>query len=244
MNETVTNEPELAVMVRRADPDRFLGALFAPRPARRWLLVLYAFNHELARAREVASAPPLALIRLHWWREVVEGAAREQPLARLLRQGIETEAFDPAELAALVDAREVEAAPIADIAGFLAYARGSSGGLARIAGRVLGVADAAVLAALEDIGTGYAIAGILRAAPALRAVGRDLLPQDGTDPAVLAGIAESLLRRRVPRIAVPAALPGVLARRDLARLRRGDWRAGRGMGDRLAAIAAGLRGRA
>ena len=34
---------------------------------------LYAFNHELARAREAVSEPPLALIRLQWWREVVEG---------------------------------------------------------------------------------------------------------------------------------------------------------------------------
>ena len=61
-------------LVRRHDPDRFLTALFAPPEKRDALLTLYAFNHELARAREVASEPPLALIRLQWWREVVEGA--------------------------------------------------------------------------------------------------------------------------------------------------------------------------
>ena len=67
MNEAI------AALVRRHDPDRFLTALFAPPDRRDALLTLYAFNHELARAREVASEPPLALIRLQWWREVVEG---------------------------------------------------------------------------------------------------------------------------------------------------------------------------
>ncbi len=41
----------LAGFVRRYDPDRFLTALFAPPEKREALLALYAFNHELARAR-------------------------------------------------------------------------------------------------------------------------------------------------------------------------------------------------
>ena len=67
----------LVVFVRRHDPDRFLSALFAPPEKRPALLALYAFNHELARAREAAREPALALIRLHWWREVVQGAPRQ-----------------------------------------------------------------------------------------------------------------------------------------------------------------------
>ena len=63
-------------IVRRHDPDRFLTALFAPAERREALFVLYAFNHELARAREVAREPMLAMVRLQWWREVVEGARR------------------------------------------------------------------------------------------------------------------------------------------------------------------------
>jgi phytoene synthase len=58
----------IAALVRRHDPDRFLTSLFAPPAQRDALLTLYAFNHELARAREVISEPPLALIRLQWWR--------------------------------------------------------------------------------------------------------------------------------------------------------------------------------
>jgi phytoene synthase len=63
--------------VRRADPDRFFCSLFAPAQSREALWLLYAFNHELARAREVASEPVMALIRLTWWREVVEGSVKK-----------------------------------------------------------------------------------------------------------------------------------------------------------------------
>ena len=41
-------------LVRAADKDRFLSALFAPAEHRGALLALYAFNIEIARIREVA----------------------------------------------------------------------------------------------------------------------------------------------------------------------------------------------
>ena len=82
MNEAI------AALVRRHDPDRFLTALFAPPDRRDALLTLYAFNHELARAREVASEPPLALIRLQWWREVVEGEPKRHEVATPLSEAI------------------------------------------------------------------------------------------------------------------------------------------------------------
>ncbi|MDD2876628.1 MAG: squalene/phytoene synthase family protein [Acidiphilium sp.] len=234
-------ERELAALVRRADPDRFLGAIFAPPAQRHALLTLYAFNHELARAGEVASTPPLVLIRLHWWREVVQGAAREHPVANLLRDALHLGVFDPEDLIALIDVREAEAEPIADLPAFLAYTRGTAGRLMRVAGRALGLSHPDELTTLEDIGAGYAIASILRAAPALQAVGRNLLPADGTEPTVLIGHAHNLLTRNPPRAALAVTLPAVLARRDLARLRRGDVLRPRGLGDRMAVIATALK---
>lgn len=233
-------ESELAALVRRVDPDRFIGVVFAPPPVRRWLLVLYAFNHELARAREVASTPPLVLIRLHWWREVVEGAGHDHPVAHELAAGLAQDVFDPADLGGLVDAREAEAEPIADRAAFLAYARGTAGALMRIGGGILGATDRAELAALEDVGTGYAIAAILRTTPSLRAVGRHLLPQDGTTQADLIEEATMLLNRRTPSAARAASLPAVLGRRDLARMRDHRPPSPRGLADRLAVIMAGF----
>ena len=81
----------LADFVRRNDPDRFLASLFAPTEQRQAVWVLCAVNHELARAREVVSEPMLALIRLQWWREVVQGVRRRHevagPLGALLDRG-------------------------------------------------------------------------------------------------------------------------------------------------------------
>ena len=53
-------------VVRRADRERFLAALFAPQPERSGLLALLAFDHELARTRHVAREPMLARIRHEW----------------------------------------------------------------------------------------------------------------------------------------------------------------------------------
>ncbi|HJS85035.1 MAG TPA: squalene/phytoene synthase family protein, partial [Acetobacteraceae bacterium] len=98
-----------ASLVRRNDPDRFLTALFAPAARRETLFVLYAFNSELARARAVVSEPMLALMRLHWWREVVEGARRRHEVAGPLGAALDAGALRAGDLAALIDAREIEA---------------------------------------------------------------------------------------------------------------------------------------
>jgi phytoene synthase len=258
MNEAV------AALVRRHDPDRFLTALFAPPERRDALLTLYAFNHELARAREVVSEPPLALIRLHWWREVIEGAHRRHDVATPLSSAIDAGLIRPADLLPIIEAREVEAEPaIETLDAWRDYLLAGAGGLAVAAGRLLGMADPE---GQRLLGAAYGSAGLVRSVPALAARGRCLLPADllagqGLSPeaamavpdsapvrAVLARLAEEGRRFladgrrvRVPRAAVAAALPAVLARRDLRR-----WpgvQAPRGLGDRLAVMVAGLTGR-
>jgi hypothetical protein len=118
-------------IVRRHDPDRFLTALFAPAERREALFVLYAFNHELARAREAVSQPTLALIRLQWWREVVEGAARRHEVAMPLHAAIEAGLLQRAELLALIAGREIEAEPaIPSLDVWRGYLLQTAGGLA------------------------------------------------------------------------------------------------------------------
>ena len=100
-------------LVRSADRDRFLGALFAPEPARTDLLALLAFNHELARTRSVTREPMLARIRLEWWREAVGEAAgagkpRAQPVVESLSETIRRLRLRREDLVALIDAREEE----------------------------------------------------------------------------------------------------------------------------------------
>jgi phytoene synthase len=251
----------LADLVRRHDPDRFLTALFAPPDKRDTLLTLYAFNHELARAREVVSEPPLALIRLQWWREVVEGAHRRHEVAEPLAAAIEAGALDRGLLLAMINAREVEAEPaIETLSDWHAYLFGSAGGVAVAAGRLL---DAPDPECLRPLGAAYGIAGLLRSVSAHARQSRCLLPRDtlaehGLTPehvaaAPLAAMTLALTRRlaheglkllrplRLPRRAIAAALPAVLARRDLRRAPSLPLE--RGAGDRLAVTLAGLAGR-
>lgn len=100
-------------LVRAADRDRFLAALFAPEPARRGLLALLAFDHELSRTRTVTREPMLARIRLEWWREAVTEAAgaatpRAQPIVESLSETARRHGLAATGLAALIDAREEE----------------------------------------------------------------------------------------------------------------------------------------
>jgi phytoene synthase len=250
-------------LVRRHDPDRFFTALFAPPERRDALLLLYAFNHELARAREVTREGHMALIRLHWWREVVQGATRAHPIATPLAAALAAGTFAPADLLSIIDAREAEADErIETLADWRAYLRGTAGGLAVAAARLLGAPDPE---ATRDPGAAYGAAGVLRAVPALARQGRCLLPADvlathalspeavvaGADPApaiaTLAAEGRALLRPlRLPRAAVAAVLPAVLARRDLARgniARLLGPAHPRGIGDRLAVLLAAQRGR-
>jgi phytoene synthase len=221
--------------VRRADPDRFFCSLFAPAGKREALWLLYAFNHELARAREVTTEPIMTLMRLTWWREVVEGAEKKHEIATPLSQALVEGVFEREDLARLIDGREIEAEPeIPDLDAFVKYARGTAGQLARISGKLLG-ADCDVA---EALGAAYGISGILRAAPFLAAQGRSLLPADGTGIPEIIMVARGLLREKPPRRIMPAVLPAVFAKRDL-----GKPYCPRGLGDRLAVISAAVTGR-
>lgn len=257
------NEP-LAALVRRHDPDRFLTSLFAPAEKRDALLALYAFNHELARAREVVSEPPLALIRLHWWREVVEGTHKRHEVADPLSAALDAGVLDRSDLLAMLDAREIEAEPsIETLEAWRGYLFGSAGMLMVAAARLLGAPEPEVLL---SAGAAYGAAGVLRSAALLARHSRCLLPADALarhrlsveafigDPlsdaaqqaiADLAGEGRRLLpeqgRLGLPRQAVAAALPVVLARRDLRRIHCTPGE--RGLGDRLAVSLAGMTGR-
>ncbi len=248
-------------LVRRVDPDRFLTALFAPADRREALFVLYAFNHELARAREAAREPFAALIRLQWWREVVEGARRRHEVAGPVGEALDAGWFNPADLEAMIAARELEAEPFETTAAFEAYLLGAAGGVMVEAGRALGIEAPE---GLRPWGAAYGAAGVLRSVEAHARQGRCLLPLDlvaeagSSEGAVIAdprspalspvrdrvrSMAQAWLASRppVPRSALAAALPAVLARRDLAR----PWAMpARPWSDKLSLTLAAVRGRA
>jgi len=252
-----------AEIVRRHDPDRFLTALFAPSEKRETLFVLYAVNHELARAREVVSNPMLALIRLQWWREVAEDARRRHEVAGPLGEALDEGRLDAADVLAMIDGREAEAEPIETEAAFRDYVQATAGGLAVAAGRALGTAGLA-LEAMRDLGAAYGVTGILRSVAALARQSRCVLPEDVLAQHGLSvedviadpnRVASTEIRTRIaaiasewlaagqavplPKQAIAAALPAVLARRDLVHRRTPE----RGLADRVAVTIAAMRGR-
>jgi phytoene/squalene synthetase len=174
-------------LVRAADRDRFLGALFAPEPARTGLLALLAFNHELARTRSVTREPMLARIRLEWWREAVaeaagEGKPRAQPIVESLSETVRRHRLRLQDLVALIDAREEE------IEGPLDVLRAGHA-LADLELAVLGVADEASRRAAR----GVAAAWLMGEAPE-----RDTMLEEAR-----------ALRREVDPSALPILLPAL-----------------------------------
>ena len=126
-------------IVRKHDPDRYFTALFAPAQHRETLFALYAFNHELARAREAVREPMAAMIRLQWWREVVEGARRRHEVATPVGEALDEGRLLAADLGGMIDAREAETDRIESFADFQAYIRGTAGGVMVSASRALGL---------------------------------------------------------------------------------------------------------
>ena len=236
--------------LQRLDPDRWLTTLFAPDASRPGLFALYAFNAEIARARESVSQPMIGQIRLQWWREAWEGIAagkpRQHPVVLALHEHCRD--LDQSAVMALIDARErdMEDAPFANLAALTEYARATSAPLMQLAVQQLGAqADDD---AIDAAGTAYALTGILRAAPHLLARHRVLLPLDllaaqGLSPEAayqtetgtalgqvftrIAAEAEAQLntarQQKISRAALPALMPATLAGLALKALRRCDY---------------------
>jgi phytoene synthase len=167
-------------LVRAGDKDRFLATLFAPQKYRRALYVLYAFNHEIARIRDVSREPMAGEIRLQWWRDVIAGGGHgdvaAHPVAAALREVVVRYRLPPATLTDLIDARSFDLYddPMESLSDLDRYAVRTSSALIGLAARIL--ADGKDFSArdlMDHGGVAYAIAGLLRALP-LHAARRQL----------------------------------------------------------------------
>lgn len=166
------SQPSLAAGLRRHDRDRYQTALFAPAERRDALFALYAFNYEVARARESVREPMLGLIRLQWWRDALDEIYAGKPVRRHevavpLADAITAHGLSKAHFSALLDARalDMEEVPPESVAALETYAAATSGSLMLLALEVLGVRDVKAAAAGRSVGIAYALAGLLAAAP-------------------------------------------------------------------------------
>jgi 15-cis-phytoene synthase len=157
-------------LVRAADKDRFLATLFAPAEHRGALYALYAFNLEIARAREAVRDPLAGEIRLQWWSDVVGGEGRGEveahPVAAALRATMTRYRLPADPLEGLIAARRFDLynEPMATLADLESYAAGASSNLIALAARVLaGGRDPDIAAIAHHAGVAHAIAGLLKA---------------------------------------------------------------------------------
>ena len=74
---------DLDSLIARVDPDRWLASRFiGDAAARSDVIALYAYDHELGRARKAATTPLMAEIRLTWWREALDEIFEDRPVRR------------------------------------------------------------------------------------------------------------------------------------------------------------------
>jgi phytoene synthase len=238
--------------VRRVDPDRYFSALFAPAPARRHLLTLYAFNHEIARVAETVRQPMMGEIRLEWWRETLEGARigrpRDHAVARALSELFVAYALPANLFDGILTARAFDSTPdlFANWSQVEGYCDQTSGNLMRLAVCILGGEAQDALA--REAGTAYAIAGLIRSLRFHAARHKVYLPQDllgavglmpdqimagRFDEKVRAAIAQAILKAdehfrtarliKAPRNLLPAFLPAALVPLYLRRAKRSSF---------------------
>ncbi len=213
------------------------------------------------------SGPIAALIRLQWWREVVgaeRGDWRGQPVAAQLRALLDAGLVRPDTLLGLVAAREAEAEGMQTLPEWRAATASGAGGVQRAIGEVLGVAPEHG-DRLAAVGAAYGTGALRRHLAPVLASGRCPLPDEMLDAAgtsrdrlaekaALPALRDALKREgdaflrdaggpRLPGAGRVALLPLVLARRDLTSrdAQDPDVPRGRGLGDRLAVLAASLK---
>src|SRR5665213_2878539 len=173
----------LAASVRAADPDRYFSCLFAPAAQRPFLLALYAFNAEVARVAETVREPMLGAIKLEWWRETSEGAAKGAPrnhdVARGLAALFAERAIALADLEGLIAARAFDSSADAfpDFAALESYIDATSGAVMRLAAQLLG-AGPNIAPTLYEAGMAYGLTGLLRALPFHNGRHKLYLPSD------------------------------------------------------------------
>lgn len=176
-----------AALVREADRDRYLAALFAPAERRDALFALYAFNVEITRVRDIAHQPMPGEIRLQWWREVLggerEGEGATHPVAAALMASLRQYAIAPERLSAVVDAHTFDLYddPLQTLDDLDNYAVMTQSALIDVAAELLGADRSETMMLIRSAGIAYTVAGILTGLSRHTARGQLYIPLEVLD---------------------------------------------------------------
>lgn len=179
----VSNLSYCGEQVRAHDPDRFLLSMFAPAACREALWALFAFNHEIAKTREVVTETQLGMIRLQWWRDAIKavyegGAVPEHEIVSALALAIKDYDLPRAHFDALIYAREFDLEDVlpGNLEGTLHYADFTGTPLMKLAVQICG--GDPEIEPVQPIALNYGLAGLLRAVRTHALQRRCYLPQD------------------------------------------------------------------
>jgi 15-cis-phytoene synthase len=208
--------------VRADDRDRFLASLFAPSDRRTALWALYAFDDELKRVRERVTQPLAGELRLHWWREVIEGTREHggHPVATAITDVASHYALPTRTVVGLIDARQFDLydEPMQTRSDLQAYAHRTSSAVITLAQCILNGVHPSDASRAEIGGFADSIVRVLLALPTHTVHAQRFLPQDLLDRH---SVARSSILNRTPTAGLTAALGELRndVRRDLASLR-------------------------
>jgi len=163
------------------------------RPA---LFGLYAFDHEIAKVRQVVREPMAGLIRFQWWRDALDAIAAGQPapahpVAQALQDAWPRLTNARPRLDAAIDAREreLERAAPETVAALEQHLAATSSGLVLAALDLLGVCAQPARDAGLEVGLAIGLAELLREIDVDREralfLPGDLLGRHGIAPEVL-----------------------------------------------------------
>lgn len=172
--------------VRNNDHDQFLCSLFAPENARETIFALQVLYRETSRIRSLVNEAHLGLIRLQWWRDMVEDACKgkqdgsengtHKEIIQCLKESpIKEEAFERYFNGRAFDMED--RAPN-DIESLLQYCKETGGAIAQMKAVVLGSNNEATLKAAEHLGAAETLCDIIKTLPYQARSGRTKLPKD------------------------------------------------------------------
>lgn len=199
---------------RQGEPDRLVAALLAPPALRADLVALAAFAAEVGAIPARVREPMMGAIRLQWWHDAVDAAARGaasgHPTADCLGRTVSRHALDPALLHAVIEARlaDVSGAPFADLPDLLRHLDHTEGALFQLTLAVAGLPQGASTAGLAEA-AGHAYGLVRRLTGAGGGAGPH--PAIPADRLLAAGLAEADLAVRPLEPSVMAALGRIAA---------------------------------
>jgi 15-cis-phytoene synthase len=207
---------ELRKIVREADRDRYLSALFAPDDKQLDLFALYAFDAEIARIPKLVSEPQIGEIRLQWWLDTLEAIEKghdpDHPVAVAFAAVIRKHALPIEHLENLVEARrnDLYADQFPSVFAVESYIAETDAAVMQFAAIILDRTAAAGAATLTgSAGTAFGLARLF----ARVETGSRFIPQGETLETMRALAAKRLGEAKneyIPGTLLPAILPAAL----------------------------------